>query len=187
MRAIYFLAVFLGVIVRAEATTISYDVNNIAGNRWEYSYTINNDTLSGDIEEFTIYFAVGSYENLIAGTTPGNWDSLVTQPDVLLPANGFYDSLALVSGIAPNASLSGFSVAFDFLGSGTPGSQPYDIIDPLTFQTLDSGNTRINSSHDAPEPGLFSMLALGLSVFLVISGRGRHGLRCHYQLLKSRI
>ena len=179
MRAIYFLMVLLGCIVRAEATTITYDVNNIAGNRWEYVYTVNNDTLAGNILEFTVFFAASSYENLLADATPSDWNPLVIQPDTSLPADGFYDSLALVSGIAPNTSLSGFTVSFDFLGSGTPGNQPYDIVDPATFETIVSGNTRLNSSN-VPEPGELPMLIIGVSMFMVISGWGNRRLRFHY-------
>ena len=46
----------------ATATTIYYDVANISGSTWEYNYIVNNDTLSFDIDEFTIYFTVGDYE-----------------------------------------------------------------------------------------------------------------------------
>ena len=55
------------------ATTITYEVNNIAGNTWEYIYTVSNDTLGIAIEEFTILFDVGDYGNLVVTTTPVDW------------------------------------------------------------------------------------------------------------------
>jgi hypothetical protein len=105
------------------ATSVTYDVQNLGGTTWEYTYTVANDTLGVDIEEFTIWFELGLYENLVATATPADWDPLAIDPDPGIPDDGFYDALALVAGITPGGSLGGFSVSFDFLGAGTPGSQ----------------------------------------------------------------
>jgi MYXO-CTERM domain-containing protein len=50
--------------------------------------------------------------------------------------------------------VSGFAVTFDWLGTGEPGAQPFDIVDPDTFEPIYSGTT-------VPEPaaGLMAMLA----------------------------
>ncbi|MBN1765568.1 MAG: PEP-CTERM sorting domain-containing protein, partial [Sedimentisphaerales bacterium] len=56
--------------------------------------------------------------------------------------------------IAPGETVSGFSVSFDWLGTGVPGAQFYEIIDPDDFSTLDSGYT-------VPEPGTTILLCLG--------------------------
>ena len=37
----------------------------------------------------------------------------------------------------------GFAVQFTWLGAGTPGAQPFEIVDPDTFQTLESGSTTV--------------------------------------------
>jgi hypothetical protein len=158
----------LGVILlffinSSNATTVTYDVTNIAGNTWEYTYTVNNDTLSVDIEEFTIWFDVDLYENLAVGTTPADWDPLVVEPDPAVPPNGddgFYDALALVSGIAPDGSLGGFSVQFDYLGSGSPGNQFFEIINPNSFATIDDGYTQIAL---VPIPAAFWLFASGFA------------------------
>ncbi|WP_428357640.1 IPTL-CTERM sorting domain-containing protein [Methyloprofundus sp.] len=42
----------------------------------------------------------------------------------------------------PGSILAGFSITFDYLGTGTPGSQVFDIINPDTFVTVDNGVTR---------------------------------------------
>jgi hypothetical protein len=81
------------------------------------------------------------YENLAPTSTPAGWDPVTIDPDPSLPDDGMYDALALVSGVAPNDTLSGFSVQFDFLRPGTPGSQLFDIVDPNTFSILESGMT----------------------------------------------
>lgn len=140
-----FLATYLGSSQLSYATTIKYDVSLVSGNTWEYTYTVGNDTLGVDIEEFTVFFDVDLYENLVATTTPANWDPIAIQPDPSLPVpdDGFYDALALVVGIVPGASLGGFGVQFDYLGVGTPGNQLFEVIDPDTFATLDSGSTQL--------------------------------------------
>ena len=137
------VAWLLLVSFQSAATTITYDVTNISGDVWEYNYTVNNDMLGVDIEEFTVYFDFGVYDNLSFASAPATWDPLVIQPDSFQGTNdpGFYDALALSAGIAPGNSLGIFSVRFDYLAAGTPGSQYFEIVDPFDFSVLDSGQT----------------------------------------------
>ena len=152
------IVLFLGITSTANATTILYDVSNLSGSTWEYNYTVKNDSLGVDIEEFTVWFDYTLYENLAVTSAPSDWDPIVIEPDASLPDDGFYDALALVSGIAPGASETGFSASFDWLGIGTPGSQFFEIVDPNTFATLDSGNTA-----PIPEPSTFLLMGIGLA------------------------
>ena len=152
----------------AHATTVFYNVSNISGNTWEYSYTISNDMLTVDIEEFTIFFDVGLYENLVAASPPAGWDPLVIEPDPFIPDDGFYDALALSVGIAPDDSLGGFNVQFDYLGAGVPGDQFFDIVDPVTFMSLDSGFTQV-----VPVPAAIWLFGSGLVGILGV-GAARH-------------
>ncbi|MBN2271655.1 MAG: PEP-CTERM sorting domain-containing protein, partial [Sedimentisphaerales bacterium] len=126
---------------------------------WQYTYEVTNNSLSVPIEEFTVWFDYDLYANLAVETptTPPHWDQLVLQPEPVLPDDGAFDAAkeALGGGIEIGRTLGGFAVSFDWLGIGEPGPQPYDIIDPQTFQTIDSGITVI------PEPATLLLLAAG--------------------------
>lgn len=168
----------------AFADTITFTVDNIAGNTWEYNYTVaNTGSTGGDIEEFTIWFDLGLYENLsISGSPSIDWDGLAIQPDPGLPDDGFADWLAFGPGIADGDTLGGFSVIFDFLGTGTPGDQFFDIIDPFTFDLLFSGITELGDVvTPVPEPTAASLFALGL-LLIAFSLRRR---RLSIQLLRK--
>jgi hypothetical protein len=145
-------------------TSVLYATEEFGGGRWGYTYEVTNLSLSineqpAAIEEFTIWFDSDLYANLAVTTaTPlsNAWDEIVWQPEPVLHDAGGYDSLVSLSnsGIGIGQSIKGFSVSFDWLGQGTPGDQPYEIINPDTFETLDSGNT-------IPEPATMLLLGLG--------------------------
>jgi hypothetical protein len=153
------------------ATTINYDLANLGGNRWEYTYAVTNDSMSSDIEEFTIYFNLGSYDNLVVTSPLASWDELVAQPDPALTDDGYYDALTLATGISPAATDSGFSVSFDWLVAGIPGTQFFDVVDPITFDVLDSGSTVAATA--VPEPGTLLLLGSGIIGLIGIRKRLR--------------
>ena len=94
-------------------------------------------------EFFDIYFNPLLYGTLMPGPAlNAGWDTMVLQQPnpVNLPPfdRGIFDSSALVN----NPSLaSAFSVSFVYLGTGSPGSQPYEIFD-ANASLLESGLTR---------------------------------------------
>ncbi len=115
----------------AHGTTITSDLTKLLPpDRWQATYTIANDTLSVHIEELAIYFQVGQYDNLLVGPQPASWDAFVLQPDTTFLLDGLYEPFAFGAGIAPAASLGGFVVSFDFFGSGSPGAQFFEILNP---------------------------------------------------------
>ena len=142
-------------------TKIQYEATGLGSGRWQYSYGVSNISLTEAIEEFTIWFDFGLYDNLAIETSDppaGDWDELVIQPEQVLGDDGYYDALTLGLGIDIGETESGFTVSFEWLGVGQPGSQFYEIIDPDTFETIDSGYT-------IPEPGTLLLLGLGSAVF----------------------
>jgi hypothetical protein len=114
--------------------------------------------MSEPIEEFTIYFDYGLCDNLVIETQQplsSYWDEIIIQPEPVLSDDGFYDALVLNTGISQGQGISGFSVSFDWLGPDVPGTQFYEIINPITLDTIDSGLT-------VPEPATFLFSVMGL-------------------------
>jgi hypothetical protein len=157
------------------APIITYTATNVNGSTWTYQYTLTNMAPTGVVSEFTTWFDRNKYSNLSVVATPATWDSIAIQPDFGIPADGFFDSLSLGAGLGVNASLTGFSVRFNYLESGTPGAQPFEIINPSTFLTLYSGTTSLAASGGSgtgtsvDAPATFALL----SVLLVALARTR--------------
>ncbi|PKB24705.1 hypothetical protein [Janthinobacterium sp. 64] len=92
----------------AQASTISYTTTYLGGVQWRYDYLFHNSKPT-PLQEFTIFFNDGMYENLTSVGKVANWDVLTIQPDGALPAAGFYDGLALGGGMALMNSMGGDS------------------------------------------------------------------------------
>ena len=141
-------------------TEIVYSTNDLGAGRWEYTYDVTNISLIPPIEELTIYFDYGLYDNLVVTTpeTPPEWDQIVWQVEPVLNDPGGYDALANAENIDIDIgeTLSGFSVSFDWLGTGAPGPQFYEVLDPVSFNTIDTGFTE-----PVPEPATMCLLAFG--------------------------
>jgi hypothetical protein len=134
-----------------------YKVDDLGAERWQYTYELANHNLPEPVKEVTIWFDYGLYANLSINTPnppAGSWSEMVVQPEPVFKDDGFYDTLALGSGISAGQSAGLFSVTFDWRGTGTPGPQFYEIVNPVTYQTIASGYT-------APEPGTVVLLGLG--------------------------
>jgi len=155
------LALALGIVGAAQATEITFSTESISGVDWRYNYTVANNTLGVAVDEFTIYFDRNLYTNLVLEASPLNWDSLVVQPDLGIPSDGFFDSFAFASGIASGNSLAGFKVTFTYLGLGAPGAQPFEIVD-ASFNTLDTGITTAPAT-PVPEPASYLLMTAGLA------------------------
>ncbi len=137
------------------ATMVSYITTDLGGSQFQYEYNVTNDTLGVPIRQFTIWFDVELYDNLAITTEDppaSEWN------EIILEKTGFglpigYDALADEGGVPPSETVGGFLLRFDWLGINIPGPQFFEIIDPVTSQTLDSGYT-------IPEPATFLLLGL---------------------------
>jgi hypothetical protein len=134
---------------------VTYTATDISGETWQYDYTINNPLLV-PASEFTIFFNQNQFSNLSVLASPASWSSIVAQPDPGLPADGFFDTLSLTTGLLPGASQSGFSVQTTYSGTGTPGSQIFNIVDSVTFAILSLGETTSASSGGGGGGGLMA-------------------------------
>lgn len=162
---------FLLLLVFAPATfagVILAELEKLDETRWMANYSLTN-TLTTEFDQFTIYFQHGSYENLSLVAAPSDWDPLVIQPDPLLSGDGFFDALSMGSPLLPGDSLSGFSVAFDWAGSGDPGSQWFELIDSFSFDVLYSGLTQVQDVvAPVSEPTGLSLSIIGLISLLML-------------------
>jgi len=157
----------------ASATTISYKVTHLGGTDYRFAYTIENDSLSSAIEEFTLYFDPAAFTDIVVGPDqPPGWSDAIAvaaDPDLLpdLSGFGFVDVLASGAGLAPGAVLEGFTVLASFIGTGPLPPQFFQIIDPATFAVRDQGLVLLDGETPpptgVPEPGAFSLLLAGLS------------------------
>ncbi len=155
-----FAGVFL--VVQAysvHAVVIEFTLDDLGSGAYQYNYTVTNDELTAGVGLFDVFFEFGLYENLLVTSSPPDWDTIIFLPDSIL-GDGAFDSLALGSVLALGETLSGFSVSFDWLGAGTPGSQFFEVVDPFTFDFLADGSTTLAEAVPAPVgPGL---LLIGL-------------------------
>jgi len=164
-RTVGFCALIVLVVVAhgfaEEPTEIWYEVADLGAGRWEYTYDVTNNSLTEGIDEFTIWFDYGLYDDLMVTTpaTPADWDQIVWQPEPVLEDDGAYDALATNSGIGIDITVGDLSVSFDWLGTGDPGSQFYEIVVPNTspMQVIDSGWT-------VPEPTALLLITFGVII-----------------------
>lgn len=91
-----------------------------------------------------------------------DWAPSITQPDALAPLTGLVSHAALIDITDATAT---FEVEFDWLGTGIPGSQPYEIFDDFfnvvtTARTTPFGATPPDPT--VPEPGTLTLAAAAL-------------------------
>ena len=144
----------------AFADAITYTVDNLGGNRWQYNYTVDNTGTNAQ-DAFAIFFELFVFENLVVESTAPDWDADVFPPDPGLPDDGIVEFYGLFP-ILPGESLSGWSVSFDYLLDGTPGEQFFEFFDGFTFDLISDGITERAAEVTVPEPGTLGLLGTGL-------------------------
>jgi hypothetical protein len=159
ITALFLLALASSLLlVPAANAQVTYTATDISGSTWEYNYTITNDIAGGttNLSEFTAFFGASTYSNLAVVSAPSNWEgqggAIAVQPDPIL-GPGFYDAVASDAGLAFGASQGGFSVEFTYLGTGTPGPQEFNFVDPNSFTALVDSYTTLASSSSSSSGG----------------------------------
>lgn len=152
----------------SQATVVNGDFTNAGGIAWTMDIKVTNDGTLPLVGNFTVFFDYGSASNLVLVSSPGNWDTLVLQPDDGLTSAGYLDSLPLdkVDKLNNGHSVSGFKVRFDWSAAVTPSSFMYMINDD-SFNALETGFTAATSA-PIPEPASYALLVLGLLGLSVI-------------------
>ncbi len=126
---------------------------------WEYDYALSGTgLLSG--QGLTIFFDYQNYKLLQNPPPPvAGWDLLSVQPDTLLTSAGFFDALS--SNNVANLSGVNFSIKFVWMGTGTPGAQPFYFYDSTNIGTpIFSGQTS-----SVPEPSVVLLGLCGLAAW----------------------
>ena len=145
-------AVWAGSVGAVEVRYVASDLfDAVPGfDRWRYDYTV-----SGPVAEFStlnLLFSEASYADLDLVTPPDSsrWSSLVVLPDPAFPADGWVGLTALVAQLTGEASP--LSVEFTWLARGTPGPQPFEVLDEFFSQTS-HGSTAPPTPTGVPLPG----------------------------------
>lgn len=149
----------------SHAALVSSHYTQIDANRWTVDLGVTNDNAQPPlITGFTIYFSEDLFSGLTLLAAPAAWDSLVIQPDPMIPDAGFLDAFVLdaADALALGQSQSGFRVSFDWLGAGLPQALYFEIVDE-DFNVLASGDSQVSVAQAVPEPGSLALAALGLA------------------------
>lgn len=168
MFASSFLVILCSLTTPAHAASVQYNLVALGSNDYRYVYSITNDGSLGSgvaLQLFDVLFDPTQYlESSLTITTPsplsGNWDQLILASSLGVPAA--YDALALAGGIADGTTVAGFAVDFTWIGSGAPGSQPFEIYNPSTFALLGQGVT----ASPVPVPAALWLFCSGLGTLL---------------------
>ena len=165
MRMRSWLLLWLCIVVPGYicAGTIQYTVTPLGGNEYTYNYILGGFSLAQG-NEVDIRFDPLLYSTLSNGVAGPDFTLLLLQPNNPPGAFGDYSASANVD----NPSLAGpFSVDFEWLGSGLPGSQPYFInrYDQTGQHVIEQGQTTLaGGNNTVPEPGTFTLAAMALLI-----------------------
>lgn len=155
----------------ARAATIDFEVEKISENRWQYNYSVVNDTMTAGVDIIAILFDYGRYANLKLEACPDGWDG-----QVLSPINGERGYLGLGvagnnwgNGLSVGERLAGISVSFDWFGENAPNIQDfiasYWDSDNSNFINNSGYTTGYASPSPAPVPEPHTLVLLGVGMF----------------------
>ena len=156
----------------AQAATVSAAYSLVSGATWQAQFTFGNAAGNPPVPGVTVFFDHSLYANLSAAMAPGSWQPLAVQPDPALSAAGFFDAYAPdpADALQPGQTLGGFTVRFDLLGGGTPGTLRYEFYELPPgggFTLLASGTTTTVPAGQVPAPGTLWLGTAALAALAV--------------------
>ena len=170
-----------GSVVAWAGPAVSYTATDLADitsgvDLWRYDYTV-----TGPVDPFggvTLHFLYGQYSDLMFANADPRVD---TSAIPIEPTLGSGDGLATVSfpttasfptgGLGASDTAS-FQVVFTWLGTRTPGAQPYEVFN-ADFTQVVSGITTVTGALTVPEPSGIALLAVALAALGLAHGTSR--------------
>jgi hypothetical protein len=166
-------AVFAFTASGTHAATITFSSTALGGGFWQNDYVVAGATFN-TFDGFSILFDPTLYADLSGeSTTNADWFLSVLQPDPGIPDPGTFDAIALADAAS---TASPFSIQFRFLGTGAPGSQPFDLLTvdvDGNILTLQPGGQAVPDVAAIPEPA--SLLLFGTGAAALAKLRRRRG------------
>ena len=158
------VAVFAVSASEARAAGITFTTSDLGGGFWRGEYVVGAASFNL-FDGFSILFDPSLYSDLSdESTTNANWSLSVIQPDLGLPDFGFFNAVANANGVS---TANPFLIKFRFLGSGSPGSQPFELFsldgDGNLLDVRPGGQTASPTGAAVPEPTTLLLLGSGLS------------------------
>ena len=127
----------------------------ISDNTWQLDYTVSNYDFTIDvIEEATVEFDFDEFDNLSDVSLEGLACDIQVWPAITQTRDGWAFDVLFDKSLEIGESFTGISMQVDYLGDGKPVMLYYEIVDPVTFETITDGYT-------VPEPTTLLLLGLG--------------------------
>lgn len=154
------------------APVLNYQLSSLGSGQWRYAYTLQGEAPAAGFDGLTVYFDASQYSLVGNVSAPSGWDVLTVQPDQPLQGSGLVDLLHLAGALAGAIAPVQFSVDFDYIGAGTPGSQRFELYNLSPFAVVQSGQTQPGKVAE-PATGALAALALLLGASLSRARRRR--------------
>ena len=162
---------FLGFIaLNAHGANILFDTTNLGSNLFRFDYTFTGVTFQAN-QELDFMFVATEYSLLENPVVGSGFTPVTFQPNSPLGSPGIF---GIFSPTGPQTPVGTFSVEAEFTGTGTPGSQPYEIDQYDASGGFEGvvGTGTAGSSSQTPEPT--TMIAgVALIILSLVSRAGR--------------